>query len=292
MAALFLAVCAISTAAIFFKLARPTHPLVAAATRLSIAALLLFPPTLWQWRQGAWRRTVAPWAVLGGVLYAVHFGAWVASLWLTSVASSVTLVCITPLFLVGWAWITGRDKPRVGVLGAMAMASVGVVLIGAHDVATGQSAWVGDLFAMLGALAIAPYLLVVRRLGPELKLWPFMGTACGVGALLLWAAAAGIGVSPLRPVSWEAFVALACAALLPQLVGHSLLAWSLRHISPVAVSVGVLAEPVIASVLGLVILGESLPPLVLLGGAVTLLAVGVALWLESQGGQAEAEEGG
>ena len=102
LAALVVAVSAIAFAAIFFRLAVPTHPLTAAAWRLSLAALLSSPFVLRGWRSGALTPAHLRAGLVAGVIYAVHFGAWVWSLGLTSVAASVTLVCITPLGLALW----------------------------------------------------------------------------------------------------------------------------------------------------------------------------------------------
>ena len=127
-AALVLAIVAISFAAIFFKAAHPTHPLIAAAVRLTIAASLMAPIAVWRLRRrslalGFWRG-----AVLGGVCYAVHFGAWVWSLTLTSVAASVTLVTATPLVLGVLGACTGRDRPSGRLWLAVAGASVVAVM--------------------------------------------------------------------------------------------------------------------------------------------------------------------
>ncbi len=95
---LFVAVTAVSFAAIFFRKASPTHPLVAAGLRLAFASVLLSPWLLSAWRRGTLTRTVLLHGSVAGLFYGVHFGAWVSSLTLTSVAASVTLVTATPSF--------------------------------------------------------------------------------------------------------------------------------------------------------------------------------------------------
>ncbi|MCA9563288.1 MAG: hypothetical protein KC561_07355, partial [Myxococcales bacterium] len=77
---LFVAIAAISFAAPFFRKAAPTHPLAMATVRLALSALLMLPFSLLESRN---RRTPLPRnavvraGVLGGVFYAVHFGAWI-----------------------------------------------------------------------------------------------------------------------------------------------------------------------------------------------------------------------
>jgi drug/metabolite transporter (DMT)-like permease len=272
--ALAVGVCAISFAAIFFRLAAPTHPLVASAVRLAIAAAVLAPLVWRARRRGALTPTHLRWAAACGALYAVHFGAWVWSLTLTSVAASVTLVTATPLALALIAWATHEDLPSRRQRGALALAVVGIGVIGWADLSLSAQALVGDALALLGALAMALYLWVVRRLG-EVDALAFMGAACGFGALALGAACLAAGV-PLV-VGSDALVYLALAAAIPQLVGHTLLTWSVRHVTPTVAGLATLGEPVGAACLGYLWLGEAIAPLTALGCAVTLAALGVSL---------------
>ena len=63
---------------------------------------------------------------------------------------------------------------------------------------------------------------------------------------------------------------------MPQLLGHSLLNWSLRWISGTFVAVTILAEPVMAVLLAIPVLGERPTPAQLVGGAVLLAGVALA----------------
>ena len=122
--ALVAAVVAISFAAIFLKLAEPTHALTRSGLRLLMAAALLLPAVARGWR----RRRLQPvlgWAVVAGLLYAVHFSAWIWSLDLTSVAASVTLVTATPLLLAVVGVVTGRDRPEGRLWVALALGAAG-----------------------------------------------------------------------------------------------------------------------------------------------------------------------
>ena len=263
--ALSLAAIAISTAAPLFRLAAPTHPIIAAATRLSVAALLLTPWSLPALRKlrGAHREI----GLLGGagLCYALHFGAWVWSLSLTSVAASVSLVTITPLLLGLLGWGTGRDAPSRALWVGLALASLGVLTISAG---APQSLGAGELLALLGAAAMAGYLLCARRLQTHLSPWALMGAAAGLGALFLWGAAFASGVP--RMLSPGAWAPLLAAALLPQLVGHGLLTRALQRVSPAEVALFTLAEPPLSGLFAWLLFAE-LPPLeVLFGGGLIL----------------------
>lgn len=276
--ALLVAVTAISFAAILFRLAAPTHPLVAAAVRLSFAAGLLAPAAWRAGRRGTLDGPAVRDAALAGLAYAVHFGAWVWSLGLTTIAASVTLVTSTPLVLAVVGLATGRDAPTGRLWIALALGAVGVAVLGGGDLLV-PGALAGDALAALGAVAMAAYLWVARRASarsPRLSTLGFQAVATATGAAALWLAALLTGV-PLAVPGARPLAALAGAALLPQLVGHGLLTWALRHTTPTVVGISTLGEPVGSTALGWLWLDEIPAPTTLLGCAVTLAGVTVAL---------------
>ncbi len=278
-AALLTAVGAISFAAIFFRQTQPTHPLVAAGLRLAIASVLLCPWIIRAHRQGRLSRRTWSLGLIAGALYGLHFGSWVSSLTLTSVVSSVTLVTATPLFLGIFALVSGQDRIQGRHWIALGGAFVGLSIISHHDLALSQDALIGDALALLGAAAMAVYLLVGRRLGEQLDPIVFTGIAASVGAILLLGSAWVLDV-PLSPSSDEALMYIVLAALVPQLIGHTLLTWAVRHVRPTLVGMATVGEPVGAACLAAFWPGieESVSPLIALGCAVTLASVLIALW--------------
>jgi drug/metabolite transporter (DMT)-like permease len=274
--ALVVAVGAISFAAIFFRKAAPTHPLVAAGVRLTVAALLLMPLAVRARRRGRLPTPVIRSACWAGIAYALHFGTWVTSLTMTTVAASVTLVTATPMLLALVGFVTGRDVPERRHVFALLLAAVGVACIGGADLASGE-ALLGDGLAFAGAASMAAYLLLARRHGAAFDAWAYTGVAAAVAAVALLGAAWLSGV-PIAFSSTAAFGYVVLAALLPQLVGHGLLTWSLRHTRPTVVGIATLGEPVGSTLLAWWWLGERAGGLTLLGCLVTVGGVALAVW--------------
>jgi drug/metabolite transporter (DMT)-like permease len=273
--ALFAAVTAVSLAASLFKQAAPTHPLAMAGIRLLIAGVLLSPWAVLAWRQGTLRGPMLVWAALAGVAYGVHFGAWVSSLTLTSVAASVTLVTITPVILACLGLITGKDRPTRRLWFAMGLAALGVALIGSQHSLSQPGALLGDALAVVGAVAIAAYFVISRNAGQHLPVWAYQSVACLVGAVLLLATGAAAGIE-LRPASTTSLTFILLSALIPQLIGHSLLTWALRHATPTQVSMAVVGEPAGATIIAWLWLGDTVAPVIAVGCGITLAAVVVA----------------
>lgn len=277
---LALAVIAISFAAILFRAAPEMHPLSASGWRLVIAGLVLAP-----FMRHLPRGAVGP-ALLAGLAYAVHFGSWVASLGLVSVLVSVTIVTTTPLVLALLGLVTGRDRPDACTLGGLALGAVGVVLLSLSGTDTHAGASVdGVLLALLGALAMAAYLLVARRVTraasegavhPVRSSLALSGVAALVGGATLLVTAAAAGAPVLPASAHEAWIVIGAAAL-PQLVGHTLLTWALTRTTPTVVALTTLGEPVGAALLAALLLDEPLTTIGVLACALTLAGVAAAL---------------
>ena len=285
--ALATAVVAVSFAAVFFRLAAPTPPSVAAGIRLVIAALVLAPFSL-RFILRTLRnplpaespverlRRLRPLllAVLAGVCYGAHFGCWVASLGLTTIAASTTLVTTNPLFLALFDAVFARRLPARRLWAALALALPGLLLIGGGDFRFDPRALTGDALALMGALAMSLYLLCAHAVGDKLDAPGFSGVACAVGGAVLLGGSALAGL-PLAPPSAAALGWLVLAALIPQLVGHLLLTWSLSRVRPTVTALAIIGEPAGAALLGFLILGETLGAWGILGCALTLAAVAV-----------------
>lgn len=265
---------AIGFAAIFFRLASPTDPLLASAMRLAIAGLVLSPFSVRAVQRGELSARALRTAALGGVLYAVHFGAWVASLERTSVAASVTIVTATPLLLAVVAFARGRDRPSRRTTLATLVAAGGAGLIGLGDATeSGWGALGGDLLALLGALAMAVYLLIVRDLG-KVPALAFSGIAALVGAAVLGVAVLVVWpfAAPTPPDADAAFF-IALAALVPQVIGHGALTWALERATPTEVGLATAIEPVLSTTLAWLVFAERPGSLVVAGALLTLGAV-------------------
>ncbi|GBD22822.1 hypothetical protein HRbin29_00467 [bacterium HR29] len=278
-AVLLAGVLAISWAAIFVRLAGEAPALTIAAVRMAVgAAVVVAAAAWWTRRQGAVSdlRRSAPWFAAGGVILAGHFWSWFASLERTSVGSSVMIIGLQPLLASAMAYVWLSERPTHWELVGMAMAAVGLAVIGAGDLGGGRDALTGDALALLGALLGAAYRTLGRAARPSLGALEYSAGVYTVAAVLLWALAAATGArtSGFAPETWGWLLAL---AVVSQVVGHTALNWALGRFRVATVSLVAQAEPVLATLLAVPVLGEPVGTPVAAGGP--LIVGGVALAL-------------
>lgn len=277
--ALVIGVGAASFAAVLIRWAQ-APALAIAAYRLGFSAVILLPIAGWRARgelRAVSRRDLAL-AVLSGFFLACHFALWISSLEYTTVASSVVLVSTNPLWMGLVSPLLGARVGRRMAVG-IGVSVAGGMLIGLGDLSLGSAALLGDALALGGAWAVLGYFLLGRDLQRRLSLLAYVTPVYTSAAvfLVLFALLAGV---PLVGYSTQTLFMCLLLALGPQLVGHSSINWSLRHLSPAFVTVATLGEPVGSTVLSLVLLGEVPPLATLAGGA--LILVGIYLSLQEE----------
>ncbi len=268
----------VSTAAVLIRLAQAeVHSLVVAAWRLALATLILTPLALGKVRRELMGFTASEWraVLLSGLLLAIHFGTWITSLALTTVAASVILVWTNPIFAGLGSHLFFGERLTRGMTIAIVVAIVGSVIIGVGDLGEGTHRLVGDLLALMGAISGAGYFLIGRGLRGRLSLMAYVYPVYGIAAAILLTVMllAGLGPVPEHPQTW---LWLLLMAIGPQILGHSSLNWALRYLSATYVTLAALGEPIGSALLAWWMLGERPTLWAVAGGALILCAIAVA----------------
>ncbi|WP_173917769.1 DMT family transporter [Halobacillus sp. Marseille-Q1614] len=271
---LIIGVISISTSAIFVKLAGDAPASITAFYRLFIAFAILAPYVLMKHMrdlvQIAWKDWV--FAALSGIFLALHFIMWFESLNYTSVASSVVLVSMQPIFAFIGTYLFYHERFSAGAVLSMLIAITGSVIISWGDFQINGLALWGDMLALLGAVTVTGYFLVGQNLRKRLSLTSYTFVVYGVAALilLLYNVALQVPFTGYSSDQWMMFLAL---AIIPTFFGHSLFNWSLRWVSASKISMSILIEPIGASILAYFILDEMISSSQWLGGSIVLFGL-------------------
>lgn len=214
-------------------------------------------------------------ALIGGICLAAHFWTWIASLGMTSVASSVVLVNMQPVFVVALSALFLHERPRRRQAAGIAVAMLGALIIGWGDFALGTRALLGDALALAGAVFVAAYYVIGRRLRQHLDIWNYAFVIYGIAALLLTGVVAllpGVALTGYDRTDWLVFAALAVG---PMLIGHTGVNYALRYLPAFVANLAILGEPIGATLIAWLLPGIREVPgaQTLLGGAVLLAGI-------------------
>jgi len=270
---------AVSFAAIFIRFAQAESvPVLSiAAWRLVFASVVLVP---YAWcRHRGEIRAIAPkelvLLVASGIFLGLHFATWIASLAYTSVASSVVLVSMGPVFVGLGSWIFLAEPPHRRAAAGIAVATLGGLAISYGDFGRGQDQLLGDLLALAGAVMVAGYFIIGRKVRVRQRLTTYVAVVYAV-AMLTLVAIVVVARQPMFGFSLSAYGWMLALGIVPQLIGHSTLNWALRHLSASYVSMLTLAEPIGSSFLAYLILGERVASSTAAGGVLILIGIYLA----------------
>lgn len=286
-AAIPFGILAASTASIFIRQAQAYGPsIVIAAGRLIMASLVLAIIVAFKHRAElrALTQRELGLGLLSGLFLAFHFAFWITSLEYTSVASSVIMVSTAPLWVALLAPLTIREKVSRLAFSGMGLALMGGIIVGLSDSCiltngalqcpplsefVAGEAFLGDMLALVGALAAAGYLLIGRQLREKMTLIPYIFVVYGMAAVVLVLAMFAMGESPTGyPLPMYLWIGL--LAIVPQLLGHSTFNWALRYLSAAYVSITLLGEPIGSAILAYIFLKE-VPTAMMSIGAILIL---------------------
>lgn len=267
-----LGIIAISFSAIFIRWSNAEASVIA-MYRLFITNLILLP-FAWRSRHEMLRLKPKQWGLLAasGLLLGLHFLLWMNSLRYTSVASSTVILTLQPvLVLLGSIWLF-KDKINRMMLLGMGIALVGSIAIGSGDFRLSGTALYGDVLSLLGTLTISVNMLIGQHLRKELaalsyNFWMFFMAACSLAGYNL---AMDYPFTGYPAKEWGIFFLL---SVVSTLFGHYLFNWLLRYMNATTVSMAILGEPICASLLAWVLLGEFLTGLQLFSGLIILVGV-------------------
>lgn len=235
-------------------------PFAIGSFRFGIGFALMLPLMLWRGLAWPARNDWPAVAGLGCLFFAVFPLLFNASLIYTTAARGALALSTLPLLTMLAGAALGSEpltkRKTVGVL--IAMGGVGLALLNGLAMAP-LDAWRGDLLMIAAALCMALYSIwskaVMRRSGPI----AFTTMAMGVGTAVLVLIAGGRGSFAPVPAFAEAqwFATIYLGAIGSALVFY-LWAFALERTTPTRVAVSVTVNPVTASLVGAVMLGEPL----------------------------------
>ena len=277
--ALLISIIAVSTASILIRWTE-APPLAIASYRMLLSVAMLMPFFIRNngieklRKQG--NRAILNLFIVGVVL-AIHFASWITSLSLTSVASSVIFVHIDPIFVAIISHFFLDDRITRKTLVGIVISFIGISVIAMGDAGAGASNLTGDILALIGGIMLGLYILGGRFYRKNLDLTTYVTPVYSVAAVSLVLMSLITGTQ-LTGFSYSTYGLFFLIALIPMIFGHTLYNWVLRYLSAPVVSLSLLGEPVGASILAFLLLGETPNSFTIIGGGITLLGIFISAY--------------
>ncbi len=278
------AVVNVSTASILVRLAlgEGVHGFTAASWRLILSSiitgLLLAAYREYRGEIGKLNYRDAIIMTVSGVSLALHFDLWMLSLAYVSVAVSVTIVDSYPalLAIAGRAVYGERYTPLQYAGSMLAMAGIALLSLSSMEGDVGSNPLLGSLLAFGGMVGVAVYFIVGKGMRARYSTVTYTTIVYSIAgvASICFSTLIGVKLHGFTPSAWLYLLLL---ALIPMLGGHSILNYVIKRLSLLATTVPVLGEPVGATILAFLILGETVSMEIIASMAITLTGIGLVL---------------
>ncbi|WP_414582837.1 DMT family transporter [Scytonema sp. PCC 10023] len=289
--ALFLGVIAISFGAIFIRWSEyELSPIATVFNRFWLGSVVFglwhSGLTIRQWfwgdksvQQEAYTRQDFLLLLGAGTFFAASLVLVAWSLTQTSVAISTVLHNLAPIFTSLGAWLLFSVGFNRQFLIGMVIATGGAIAIELDQLGGATNNLLGDVAAIISAVFLAAYLLVVEQLRTKFTPMTIQLWICAIATVVLFPIVLLSG-DKFFPSTFGGWLAVISFSLVCQVLGHGLLIYSLEKLSSVVVSLFHLLEPVFAGVFAFVIFSEKLSFSHWVGFAVVL--IGLYLVVSSQ----------
>ncbi|WP_394603774.1 DMT family transporter [Fictibacillus sp. UD] len=266
---LIIGIIAISFSSIFVKWSEAPVS-VQGMYRLLFTLLLMLP---FVWKQFNFLKKIsfkdAALLFSSGAFLALHFLFWMGSLKLTTVASSTILLSLQPVFVMIGAFIVFKEKTSKAAMIGMLVAIIGAIMIGWGDIGISAQHIQGDLLSILGTIVVALHMLIGQKLLKSIPatLYSFTVFLTAVIVFVVYNTFLNIPMTGYPEKEWGIFLLL---AIIPTVFGHVLFNWLLKYVTAATISMAILGEPVGATMLAYILIGETLTVSQWIGGAIVL----------------------
>ncbi|MBN1554066.1 MAG: DMT family transporter [Phycisphaerae bacterium] len=279
-----------ATAVIMIK-ACTVPPVLLSAYRLLGAGVLLLPLFVRDYRRHTGeldsperrrflrrelRRTILP-----GVLLAVHFISWIIGARLTPAANSALIVNMVPVVMPFILFALLRERLTRGEFLGTGLAIAGLAALGFSDFHIRPEHLLGDVVCFGSMLFFAVYLALGRRNRHAASIWLYLVPLYLLGGVLCLIAGLILETPPGMKAGFDGLMTLGLI-LVPTILGHSILNYSMKHMRGQIVSLTNLGQFVFAGVMAFFWRGEIPAHTFYLAGVLIVAGAAVALKSQSQ----------
>lgn len=278
-------------------------PLTLAAFRVTFAAALMVP-LYWF---GARRRTLSvagatggaspsptetkrfsgsdwwTFAYLGFFSVVVNQVCFTVGLRYTSVSHAAVIVGMGPMYALVLAVLMRLEKATRAKVAGMAIAFTGIAVLASDNAKSAHSSLTGDAITFCGSMGFAMYVVLGKRVAGRYDSLTMTAFNHFAGGLLILPLAVSRAWSlqqsgELARVPWQGWAAMVYMAVFASVVAYLVYFWLLRYFEPSRLTAFTYALPVVATLMGIVWLGEAATWGQALGGVLALVGL---YWVEA-----------
>ena len=210
--------------------------------------------------------------ILAGILLGLHFALFFGAIKLTLISNATFLGTLAPLFTLILEILILKRKFNPKVILGLGLSLIGAYVIFGNEFDLSEKYILGNFLAIACSLCLALCFMIaekVRQIENTVVYTRLLYLSAAMTLLFI----ALIGEISLFGFTYYEYLGLIFLGIVPTIIGHNAIYYSVKYVSPTIVSAFPLGEPIIATILAFFIFGESIGLNIYIGGSITLLGL-------------------
>lgn len=279
--ALVIGIFCISIFPILVKL-KLTPGVISAFYRMAVATAIILPYALITKKIKIKSKRTLILAIICGVVFGLDVAVWNVAIQESTATQATLLTNLSPVWVGVGAFFFLKDKPTVNFWIGTVIAIVGMVLLVGLKTFINLDFNLAFCFAILSGMLYAVYMLVSKDVLSELDVITFMTVTLLSSTIALGLISWAIG-EPFSGFSNAGWLVLVIQGVVCQLLAWLLISFATKHMRATRVSVSLLGQAVLASILAWYFLDEAISLQMVIGGFVLLFGIRVTFYTSKIG---------
>ena len=254
-----------------------TNGLISAFYRMFIAAVLLIPYVILskKFKLPPTRTTLL--AVVCGIVFATDIAIWNIAIQKSSATQATLLANLSPVWVGIGSFLILKNKPSANFWIGTAIALMGMVTLVGFETFAQLNFDLAFVLAVLSGMLYATYILISKNILSQVDILSFMSIVL-VSSSLFLALVCGITAENFSGFSNTAWLVLFIQGAVCQLTAWLLISYSTQHLQATRVSLSLLGQAVLATLLAWLFLDEKMSWFRIIGAVFLLLGIRITFY--------------
>ncbi|WP_179348214.1 DMT family transporter [Winogradskyella pacifica] len=249
-----------------------TPGLVSAFYRMAIASVFIVPYVLITKQFKVRSKKAVLLSVICGVVFGLDVGVWNIAIQQSTATQATLLTNLSPVWVGVGAFLFLKDKPKQNFWMGTIVAIIGMVLLVGFELFLNFDFNLAFIFGVLSGMLYAIYMLLSKHILEDMEVMTFMTISLVSSTIALGVLSYAFN-EPFTGFSDAGWLVLVVQGIVCQLLAWLLISFATKHMRATRVSVSLLGQAVLASILAWWLLDEQVSLQMVIGGIVLLFGI-------------------
>lgn len=257
--------------------ATPVSGLSSAFYRMAIALVVILPIVLVQKKLEKPNNKTAWIIVLSGICFGADIAVWNIAIQESTATQATLLTNLAPIWVGLGMFFFLPEKPNRNFWIGACLALVGMVVLIGTETFYQLKFDIGFVFGVLSGVFYATYMLLSKYVLRQMSAMSFMTYSMAVSSIFIGVICL-VYKQPFSGFSTSVWSVLLVQGIVCQLIAWTLLSFVTKNMQANRVSLSLLSQVLVTSLIAWLFLGETITFQMLIGGIIILIGIGITFF--------------